>query len=169
MRRELYEKDCGVYNRGICGDTTEDILRRFDIEVSSIEPDLILIAVGINDSKFPNGGSENKVPFERFQGNINTLVVKATEKAQKVVLIGLTEVNEAIINEVPIGSSSSVFKNEVIQKYDAHLEALAEKEGVAFVSMKKTLDTTSDLMDGLHPNAAGYEKMFKAILPHIGD
>lgn len=161
LRKESYEKDYGVYNRGICGDTTEDVLKRFDIEVSSIEPNFIILAVGINDSKIPKGEKSNKIPFSAFQRNVEQLLAKAKSKSQKILVIGLTEVNEKTIE------SSSTFTNEVIQKYDAYLREVANKEQVNFVNMQGVLDIQSDLEDGLHPNAKGYEKMFKTILPYV--
>lgn len=161
LRKELYETEHSVYNRGICGDTSEDVLKRFVIEVGSIEPELIFLAIGINDSKFPNGGSDNKVPFAAFQQNTEKLILEAKAKSSKVVLVGLTEVNERQIQ------SSSIFTNEVIAKYDAHLRELSQKEGVPFVNMQGVLDIETDLEDGLHPNASGYEKMFKVILPFV--
>ncbi len=35
----------GVYNRGVSGDTTEDLLKRFSIEADSIEPTKIVFAI----------------------------------------------------------------------------------------------------------------------------
>lgn len=161
LRNHFYDKDYGVYNRGVCGDTTEDILKRFDIEVSSIEPNLIILAVGINDLKIPEGQSENKVSFAQFQKNIKELTDKAKSKAQKVIVVGLTEINEQIIE------SSSVFRNETIKKYDAYLKEIADVEDVNYLDMQDVLDIQTDLEDGLHPNVKGYDKMFNKILPYI--
>ena len=161
LRSHFYEKDYGVYNRGICGDTTEDLLKRFEIEVNSIEPNLIILAVGINDSKIPEGQAGNKVPFAQFQKNIKELIDKAKSKAQKVIVVGLTEINEETVG------SSSVFRNETIKKYDDYLKEIADVEDVNYVDMQGVLDIQSDLEDGLHPNAKGYKKMFDKILPHI--
>lgn len=161
LRRELYESESGIYNRGICGDSTTDVLKRFEIELESIEPTVIILAVGINDSKFPEGGAENKVPIGIFKDNIKQLASKAKSKSKKVILIGLTEVNEQEIE------SSSVFQNDIIRKYDDCLQELAHDENIDFISMRGVLDTQADLEDGLHPNATGYEKMFRTILPFI--
>ncbi|MEX2014116.1 MAG: GDSL-type esterase/lipase family protein [Parcubacteria group bacterium] len=157
LRNHFYDKDYGVYNRGICGDTTQDILKRFDTEVSSIEPNLIILAIGINDSKIPEGQTENKVPFTQFQKNIKELIDKAKSKAKKVIVIGLTEVNEQTI------SSSPAFRNETISKYDSYLKEIAGVEDISYIDMRGVLDIQSDLEDGTHPNAKGYKKMFDKI------
>jgi lysophospholipase L1-like esterase len=162
LRKECYEEVYGFYNRGICGDTTEDILKRFDVEVSSIEPNVILFAIGINDAKFPNGGNENKVHFDVFKRNIKELIGRAKARTEKVIIIGLTEVDETAIE-----GSSSVFKNEEIKKYDSCLNEIAKEEALTFVSMQGVLNIKSDLDDGLHPNAVGYGKIASVILPHI--
>lgn len=161
LRNYFYEKDYGVYNRGICGDTTEEVLKRFDMEVESIEPDIIILAIGINDSKVPEGSNSNRVPLEHFQDNVNKLTKKAKSNAKKVIIIGLTEVNEEELK------STSKFENEVIHIYDNYLQGVSKREGLEYVDLKGVLDAARDLEDGLHPNSQGYRKMFERIMPFI--
>ena len=157
LRKQFYKDDHGVYNRGVGGDSTEELLERFNVEVDSIEPDIIIFAVGTNDSKYPDNGTEYRVSPDIFQKNVKELVIKAKSKAKRVVLIGLTEVNERGID------STSVFTNENLRKYDSILQEVAKEGDVEFISMQGVIDTSSDLVDGLHPNAGGYEKMFRQI------
>ena len=44
--------DTDVYNLGISGDNTDDLLERFDVEVEARKPDTIVFAIGINDAQF---------------------------------------------------------------------------------------------------------------------
>lgn len=161
LRKQLYESERDVYNRGVCGDTTSDVLERFEVEVASIQPETIVLAVGINDSKFPNNGSEHKVPPGAFKENVRQLIGKAQSVAKKVVVIGLTEVNEGKID------STSLFTNAAIKEYDGYVREAALGAGVDFVSMQGVLNIETDLEDGLHPNSAGYEKMLEVIAPFV--
>ena len=61
---ELEDDDIEVYNRGVCGHTSADILKRFVVEAESIEPKKIIFAVGANDAKIPQNEASNKVVHE---------------------------------------------------------------------------------------------------------
>lgn len=162
LRRSLSDKDIDVYNRGICGDTTEDVLKRFAVESGALEAKIVVFAFGINDSKYPNRGNVNKVPFENFKQNMNNLVKQARTNAEKVVLVGLTDVDETVIG------GSSLFLNNTIQLYDEYISNLAKREGLLFIPMRGLLDPHNDLVDGLHPNAVGYQKIFEKVHHSLG-
>jgi lysophospholipase L1-like esterase len=161
LRKKMLDT-AGVYNRGVCGDTTKDLLKRFSVEADSIEPNEIIFAIGINDSKFPSGKDINNVPFEEFKDNLRELLKQAQKYTSKVSFIGLTRVSEE--RRSP---ARSKFINTEIQRYDNFVKELAKSEGVVYVSTKECLDTNIDLADGLHPNAQGYDKLFNLISPFI--
>jgi lysophospholipase L1-like esterase len=147
----------GLYNRGICGDTTEDLLKRFVVEAESIEPDTIILAIGINDSKYPVGREENNVSLEEFKKNMQTLLKQARVYSQKILIVGLTKVDESSIQ------SLSRFTNEQIQIYNNFLKKFSRAEDLHFIEVFNSLDIQTDLYDGLHPNAQGYDKLAKVI------
>jgi lysophospholipase L1-like esterase len=168
MRRRLLsaggsapEKEPRVYNRGICGDTSYGLSQRFETEASAIGPDRIAFAIGINDAKFPSQERRNKVPREEFERHMRALLSHARTFTDDVVVVGLTQVDEGA------NLSPSTFLNEEIRAYDSMLQALAAEVGCRFVSMWEALNPKADLMDGLHPNAAGYEKMADAFLKDV--
>ena len=158
LRKHLSPQEIDVYNRGICGDTSEDILKRFDVEANAIEPQTIIFAVGINDSKHPKGQSANKVSLEKFEENMDHLIASAQTKSKRVLIIGLTEVDESITS-----TFGSKFFNTDIYRYDDALSTIAQKKGLEFIPMRGTLDVGVDLEDGIHPTIRGYAKMFEVI------
>jgi len=165
IRNELF--DTGghrVYNRGICGDTTKDVLNRFDVEIESLEPESVFFALGMNDCKFPNGGNEHKVSPEDFKKNIQELISKARRYTQKIVLVGITDVKSEDIQ------SASLFTGKAIEMFDKVLQEIAIAENLPYVSMLDVLNIDTDLADGLHPNAQGYGKMHQVIKesPYLG-
>ena len=166
LRKELARNNVEVYNRGICGDTSEDILKRFPIEAASIEPDIIVVAVGANDTKYLAGSTTNKIPLEVYEQNMLKLVNLAKSRASRIVLSGPIEVNETereiLLKEEP---ERSMFRNADIMKYSKSLETLAETEKIEFIKMLGVINPITDLGDGVHPNASGYKKMFRTILP----
>lgn len=151
----------GVYNRGICGDTSQDLLKRFAVEVESIAPATIVLAIGINDSKYPKGEEQNLVNLEQFKENVQALVTRAKAHAKNVYVVGCTSVDEA---PRPSGTR---FSNEQIKQYSKVLQNVASIEDLQFIGVSSALDIATDLYDGLHPNAVGYEKLAKVIGPRI--
>lgn len=155
----------GVYNRGVCGDTVRDILKRFPAEAESIQPTIILFAFGLNDSKYLQGKNENNVPLGEFRQKTDELVTLAMKYTKKIYILGGTKVDPAMEN-----STEHRFVNTEVEKYNAVLLDVAKAHQLQFVDLFGTLDTTIDLFDdGLHPNANGYQKLFTKIFSSIKD
>ncbi len=163
LRKTLSSDDYGhLYNFGVCGETSEDLLKRFSIEAGVIEPSDIIFAIGINDSKYPNESDVNKVPLTNYQKNLEELITQAKAFTNKITVIGATKVNDEWRS-----AKGSRFLNDEIQKYNTVMKDTADKHGFQFIDMFDVLDTTSDLADGLHPNAQGYQKMFDLIKSRV--
>lgn len=163
LRRSLETKDdIGVYNFGVCGDTTDDLLKRFSVEADAIKPNIIVFAIGINDSKYPAGETENIIPLEKYKQNMRVLLNLARGYTDKIYIVGATKVDENIVR-----GSGTRFVNETIQTYNDFLKDFSKEEGLIFIDVFNTIDTSTDLDDGLHPNASGYEKLFKTIREFI--
>ena len=163
FRKSLVENDdVSVYNFGVCGDTTEDLLKRFVIEAESIEARIVLFAIGINDSKYPVGKEESLVSLEKYKENMNELVDLAKKFTDKIYLIGPTKADEDVLR-----GSGSVFQNDIIKKYNDCVKDISETKGVVSIDVFDVLDIKTDLEDGLHPNSQGYDKMYRAIASEV--
>ncbi len=158
--RKLLEKsdDVSVYNFGICGDTTNDLLKRFSVEADAIKPNVVVFAIGINDSKYPAGETKNIIPLEQYKQNMYALLKLARSHTSKVIIVGATKADETLARE-----SGTRFVNAVIQTYNDFLKEFSRSEDLIYVDVFDLLDIHTDLEDGLHPNAQGYEKLFMAI------
>src|SRR3989338_5799563 len=100
---EAKDDEINIYNLGIPGDTTADLLKRIEIEARSREPKVIIIAIGINDARFIHSTHSLRVSPEEFQQNITKLNSIAQEFTNKVVFVGLTVVDES--KTAPISGS----------------------------------------------------------------
>ena len=164
IRKTLPTDDCRhLYNFGICGETSEDLLKRFEIEAKAIGPEKIVFAIGINDSKFPSESDINKIPLVEFEQNLNELLQQAKNYTDQITLVGLTRVDNQWRSV-----SGSRFLNEEIEKYDSIIKKVASKHNYRFISVIDVIDPSADLADGLHPNATGYQKMFEKIKSEVG-
>ncbi len=79
---------------------------------------------------------------------------------KQVFCIGLT------FDESRLPSDKPTFSNADIYRYTEALRELAGN-GVTYIDVFTILNTSTDLIDGLHPNAAGYEKLFATIRDHV--
>lgn len=160
LKTELMVKDVDVYNLGISGDTTENILKRIDTEAEARNPDIIIFSVGINDALKTNG--KNLISIQEFRKNIELLTDKARKLTNKIVFIGLTTVDEAKTNPYPWDENLSS-DNESIGEYDEMIRVFCEENDIVFIDMLGLLIKDEDLCDGLHPSTAGHKKMFEII------
>jgi lysophospholipase L1-like esterase len=162
LKNYLMDDDIDVYNLGISGNTTEDLLKRFDTEAGARNPDIIIFAIGINDSL-----SLNKDGLIKFQNNIATLADKAKKFTDKIIFIGLTSVNESRTTPYLSEETGEVYNNQSIGEYDEIIKSFCENNNLIFVDMLGLLINDDDLCDGLHPSSIGHKKMFEKIKKEI--
>lgn len=162
LRKNLIQRDprAQVYNFGISGDTSSNVLKRFEIEAAASEPSTVIFAVGINDSK-QNIQGENLVPIDEYSSNLDKLICAAKSVCSGVLIIGATSVEESICNR-----GEYYFRNSEIEKYNLAALKIAQGHNLRFVDMFSILES-SCLADGLHPNAKGYQRMYERVLETV--
>lgn len=156
-----------VYNIGISGDTTELLLERFEPELKRRldTDDIIIIAIGINDSSILDETKEFWVPAGMFKENIDKLIKISKEYSDKIILIGLNPVEESKVSPFH-GSIDIHYKNENIQKYNEIVKNLCKENEVYFIDFIeewKKLDYFKLLYDGIHPNPDGHKMIYKIV------
>ena len=161
LKNCLMAEDIDVYNLGISGDTTEELLKRFSIEAEARNPDIIIFAIGINDSL--NIDANKPISLDKFRDNISLLNDKARNFTDKIIFIGLTTVDETKTNPYPLSESGKSYNNQDIGEYDDIIRSFCEDNDLIFVDMIGLLINDEDLCDGLHPSSVGHQKMFEII------
>ncbi|MCH7641324.1 hypothetical protein IID22_03950 [Patescibacteria group bacterium] len=158
-----------VYNLGISGDTTEDIIKRFDFELvqrnKETNKNIIILAIGTTDSVWDNNLNRLKTPREKFKSNISKLINKAKKYSDKVIFIGSTPVNETKVNPIPWDKNYSLL-NKHIKKSKETIKKLCEGNNVYFVDLYNRFireDYKKLLEDGIHPNSEGHKKIFEIV------
>ncbi len=157
-----------VYNLGICGNTSTDLLERFESEAKSriifSRPSsyLTLISIGTNDSKIENPSKVHKVDGNLYRSNIKKLISKAKSYKTALAFIGLPPVDETITYSY----EDTVFTNVTIMQYNTIMREECELANVLFLDINTVMSQEhfqSMLADGLHPNSKGYEYMYTKI------
>jgi lysophospholipase L1-like esterase len=154
--------EVAVYNAGICGDTTEDLLNRFETEAEARDPQVIIFAIGINDVLHSGSDSAPAVNIDRFKKNIIKLIDESRFFTDNAVFIGLTRVEENKTIFFLGGKGGEKHLNKNIERFDESVAEICAEFIVPYISLKDLLKE-EDLSDGLHPNAAGHQKIFEKI------
>jgi lysophospholipase L1-like esterase len=159
---ETNDYDIAVYNQGVSGDNTDDLLKRFKVECEAREPQIIIFAIGINDSQYVKTKDNPRVSLEKFQNNLVELINQAKNFSDKIAFVGLTKVEESKVMPIPWSDEEKFYDNDNIVKYNEVIKKICDDNDLPFIDLLDLLDPV-DLDDGLHPNSEGHKKMFLKI------
>jgi len=158
-----------VYNLGVSGDTTEELLQRLEFETKQrLWPDdeiIIMFNIGINDLELINKEKRLKVSPQKFEANLQELIVTARKFSSKIIFIGLAPVDDLKVNPLPWFPEVS-YKNEYVKKFNEITKLVCEKNNVYFIDILKDFldaDYKKLLEDGAHPNSGGHKKIFEIV------
>jgi len=151
-----------LYDLGVDGDTTKNLLQRFDVEMSARKPGLIIFNIGINDSLFRGTEDYPETPLQDFEVNMELLIEKARKFTDKIVVLGLVKGSDLLTTPLIQSTTGKSYTKERTKIYDAKLEEVARKNGLMFVDINELL-TDADFDDGLHPNINGHIKIFEKV------
>jgi len=165
----------GVFNLGVPGHDSNNLLARFDAECKTrirlkrpTDKFTILIAIGTNDCKWEGMPEDNQphISEEQFRENIQELVAKARSYKAKLAFIGIPPVDESLT----LPFEETAFKNERVKIYNDIIKDCCAEEEVLFLDMFSMMieQTYPDMLtDGVHPNSKGYDFMFQRILTFL--
>lgn len=150
-----------LYNLGIAGGTTRDLLKRFDVETEAREPNIVIFDVGTNDAIFVKSQNKNLVPAKEFEDILQELIIKPKKFCDKIILIGLKEIDESKTTPIP-WEEDYYYTNKSLAEYNMIIKKVANKNKVYYLE-PPYLSKISDFEDGLHPNSVGHKKIFEKV------
>jgi acyl-CoA thioesterase I len=151
-----------TYSLGVSGDTTINLLKRFEIESQARNPEIIILAIGTNDSAYINEINNTVIPLDLFEKNIKELINLARKFTQQIVIIGLPKVDESKVQPFRDSSTGKQYANNNLKKYSDKLAEISRENQLIFIDVFNIL-SVEDLGDGLHPNENGHKKLYEYI------
>jgi lysophospholipase L1-like esterase len=152
-----------VYNLGIPGEVAIRMKNRFEIEllqrIDSEGNNLVIFAIGINDSCPNNWMTGQQTPESDFKSALNEMVTVAKKHKCKVAFIGLTPVN-------PAKAKKLLFSDDAVKVYDNYISEVAQGNGVLKLNLfneLKGMNFAEKLVDSVHPNDEGHQILFEKI------
>lgn len=158
-----------VYNLGVSGNTTKDLLNRFESEtkrrLKKGAETIIVFDIGINDCQFIHSKNGLRLSSEDFRNNLQKLFNLAERLSSKIIFVGLTPVDEEKTTPIPWNEDKS-WKNKYINQFNKTLRSFCEEKKVYFVDLLEDFMETNYkilLEDGSHPNVKGHQKIFEIV------
>lgn len=162
-------KNIQVYNLGIPGEVTSRLIERANKELTDRikladtgENNLVIIAVGINDTNAENWMTGKKTSPDDFKKNIKNVVSTINSLECEPIILGLTPIDEKKYSE----RFSNRLENKTIQEYDQYLLEISKTINISYIPLFSALNSrtyTSTLIDGIHPNSKGHEMIFQIV------
>jgi lysophospholipase L1-like esterase len=164
-----------IINAGINGHNTADLLFRLDADVTSHQPDLVIMMVGTNDML----NDKNVLSDEMYESNYQQLITQIKKHA-RLVLMTIPPINEGYILERvktsvsgklgPVGKVNSA--NTIIKKLAVnnecylidinHILTACGGSGIEASSLFMNV-ANADINDGVHPTVNGYKVIGTAV------
>ncbi len=165
LRERETVSDDRVYVLGINGDTSTGLLARIEVEARARKADVVVIMIGINDSRYYGSKDKPETTLDGYRDNLAKIVAIARTFTPRITMIGMTRADET--KTMPISwSPEKFYDNATIASYESVLREFCASEGLPFVEVSDVL-TVDDLGDGIHPNAEGYRKLYERIGPQL--
>ena len=155
-----------ITNSGISGNTSRDLLARFDRDVVSLHPDWVSICIGINDvcRQFDVPAfTDWAVSPEEYEKNVEEMILSVKDRVKGIFLL----------TPYYIEANREDFMRARMDEYVAICKRLAEKHGCTFIDLQKLFEDFckirhSSLLawDRVHPNQMGATMIAREFLRH---
>jgi acyl-CoA thioesterase I len=163
-----------VFNLGISGDTTKDILKRFKPETQarlrSKKKSVIVFAIGTNDTLYTDNGFFESTP-EKYEADLKELTKLAREYSDKILFVSLFPVIDKLLQPFPWSTTGKCYSTERMELFNKVLKKHCKANQLQLVDLYKPFAQASDLnrlfFDGIHPNNKGHELIAGLVIPTL--
>ena len=157
-----------IYNRGVGGYRTTDLLPILDACVFELKPHKVFINIGTNDL------SDSSIPLETVMENYDKIITQIEEKLPGVVIYMMAyyPINyEAATEEMK--PCLLIRTNEKINRANELVKKLAEKHNQRFINVNAPLTDTQGRLkaeytiEGMHIRPEGYRAIFDDVMKYV--
>lgn len=161
-----------IVNRGVGGDISEIILKRFDADVLQLNPCKAICLVGCNDLMKMHYDYWWKVNGEETEKIINELIENTEKIIKKCKAVSLY-ICSVLPSALCVPYNADEF-NDAIVRVNCEIKKLCEKYSVTYIDYHSAMckddgKTIKDNItyDGIHPTPKGYELMAEVLRKSI--
>ena len=157
-----------IINTGISGNTSRDLLERWDEDVLSHHPDYVSCMIGVNDiwRQFDNPHIPHRhVSFDSFMKNYEQMISRTMPQVKGMLVISCCYMEPN--HEEPFRA--------MVDKYNAGAKELCDKSGAIYVDAMAEFDKGMKYnhpcfytWDHVHPQLGGHMVIAKAFMKAAG-
>lgn len=171
------EREYLFFNRGISGNTLDDLEDRWEEDVIQINPDVLSVLIGTNDAgKYVQSTEREPFDFEGWEKKYRALLDRTLQANPKVKLV---LASPFIANTGSMRKDTTFAqRNSMVRQYASIVERIAKDYKAVYLpydqmydEIFKTCPTSEDtywIWDGIHPTAAAHGRMAKMWMKRVG-
>ncbi len=155
-----------ITNSGISGNTSRDLLERYDRDVVDLKPDWVSICIGINDvwRQFDSPAIlDSHVLPDEYERNVEEMILRVKDNVKGIF----------ILSPYIMEPNREDAMRKRMDEYVAISKKLAQKHGCIFVDFQKMYEEYCQIRysgyiawDRIHPNQIGATLMAKEFLKY---
>lgn len=155
-----------IVNRGIGGDVSEYVLKRFNADVIQLKPGTVILLIGINDifaahddPWWHTSGTDKETVLNRMERNVEAILEKCRQNNIKIALCSL------LPSDIAPPYNKELWW-ELTRRFNEFARSLCDENLAQYIDYHSRMcgadgrSMPPELSpDGIHPNAKGYEIM----------
>lgn len=165
---EEHGDDTIIYNRGIGGYVTNELLQVTDVCITDLKPKKVFLNIGTNDLSNP------QIPISQMIENYDRILCKIEEvlPQEVIYLMAYYPVNyEAAAEEMK--ECLKIRTNEKIERANEEVKKLAQKHGQHYIDVNKNLKDEQGRLkaeytiEGMHIKEEGYAAIYDDVMRYV--
>lgn len=159
-----------IYNRGIGGFVSHELLEVIDVCVLDLKPSKVFINIGTNDL------SDSSISIAQLMSNYDKIITSIEEAIPnvRIYLMAYYPVNdEAAAQEMK--ACLKVRSNEKINRANKEVQKLAKQHNQRYIDINDNLKDSEGRLkaeytiEGLHINESGYRAIFEDMMKYVNE
>lgn len=160
--------DTVIYNRGIGGFVSRELLEVVDVCVTALKPLRVFINIGTNDL------SDSRITISELMDNYDRIVtaVENTLPGVEIYFMAYYPVNYEAASE-EMKECLKIRNNEKIAAANEEVKKLAERHGQRYIDINRSLKDEQGRLkaeytiEGMHINEDGYRAIYDDIMRYV--
>lgn len=162
------EKEYEFFNRGISGNTLNDLEQRWEEDAIQMQPDVLSVLVGTNDVHYYlQGDKKEPFDFDAWEKRYRSLLDRSLQADSKLkIVLGAPFVAKVgnMRKSEDFAERDSLVRHcaDIVEKIAKDYHAIYLPFNTLFDGILKTCPTSKDtywIWDGIHPTPAGHKRM----------